>query len=138
MLDSVLEFLLTIDSSDKERLDVDIRSIESDIESMKLDGSQTARLEIRIARLADLRERFDRLEKQELRAEEFLLRAGLIEGSLNRTRLELASLRVDSAERGVSEVSEALQRTIDQAREVLEEMRKLGYQPALRRATITS
>ena len=94
---------------------------------MNLDGSQTARLEIRIARLAELRERFDRLEKQELRAKEFLLRAGLIEGSLNRTRIKLASLRVDSAERGVSEVSEALQRTIDQARKVLGEMRKLGY-----------
>ncbi len=127
VLNSVLELLLSIDPSTKKGLEMDVEALESDIQALKRDGTQSSLLEIRTARRTELKERLELLSRQELRAEEFLLRSSLIEGALNRTRIEVASLRVDSSKGSVTAVSEALRNTIDQAREVLEQMRELGF-----------
>ena len=101
--------------------------LEREIQELMADDSQIERLEIRRKTLSCYRERIELLGKQELRADEYLFRSNLSEAALHRTRIELASLRADSSEAGVSAVSDSLQRTIDQAREVMEEMRALGY-----------
>ena len=127
VLSSVLELLISIEASDKSGLENDLLVMESELQTLLKDGTQPIRIELRTARLADLRERLGLLSRQEIRAEEFLLKSSLIEGALNRTRIELTSLRVDSSQGSVSAVSEELQKTIDQAREVLDEMRQLGF-----------
>lgn len=127
VLNSVLDLLMAIEASDKKGLAVDVQALETEIEDLIQDDAQIARLEIRRAMLSEIRGRLELLNVQELRAEEFLLKSSLIEGSLNRTRMELATLKVDSSESGVNSVTEALQKTIDQARNVLDEMRELGF-----------
>ena len=127
VLSSVLELLMSIEVSDKKGLEIDVKALEGDIQVLQADETQSIRLELRVARLAELEGRLEILSRQEIRAEEFLLRSSLIEGALNRARIELASLRVDSSQGSVNAVSEELQKTIDRAREVLEEMRELGF-----------
>lgn len=126
-LGSALELLISIDASERKCLEIDAKALETDIQALQEDETKSIRLELRMARLAELEERLELLNRQEIRAEEFLLRSSLIEGALNRTRIELASLRVDSSDGSVDAVSDVLQKTIDQAREVLEEMRELGF-----------
>ena len=127
VLSSALELLISIDASERKCLEIDAKALESDIQALQEDETQSVRLELRVSRLAELKARLGLLSRQEIRAEEFLLRSSLIEGALNRTRIELASLRVDSSDGSVDAVSDVLQKTIDQAREVLEEMRELGF-----------
>jgi len=82
------------------------------------DENQADRLKIKRAMLSEYRERLERLNVQELRAEEYLLKSSLIEGSLNRTRMELAALKADSPESGNKKISDALEATIEKARNV--------------------
>ena len=104
-----------------------LTALEREIQELTEDDLQMERLEIRKKMLSSQRERLVLLNRQELRAEEFLYRSNLSETDLHRTRIELASLRADSSDAGVGAVSESLRRTIDQAREVLDEMRELGF-----------
>ena len=126
VLNSLLYLLPTADSSDREGLATDIQALEQEMENLKENGTDAAWLEIRNSRLSALRRQLELMSGQDLQAEEVLLKANLIEGALSRTRIELAALRAESAEGSQNAVSEALQRTIDQAKEVLDEMRTLG------------
>ena len=127
MLYGVLYRLQIVDTSDKKGLEAEVETLERDILLLKEDETQAELLKIREAMLSARNEHLRLLSSQELRAAEFLLRSSLIESSLNRTRIELASLRIDGSKGSVSAVVEALQRTIDQARKVMEEMRDLGF-----------
>lgn len=127
VLNSLLYLLPTADSSDREGLATDIQALEQEMENLKENGTDAAWLEIRNSRLSALRRQLELMSGQDLQAEEVLLKANLIEGALSRTRIELAALRAESAEGSQNAVSEALQRTIDQAKEVLDEMRTLGF-----------
>ena len=127
VLNSLLYLLPTADSSDREGLATDIQALEQEMENLKENGTDAAWLEIRNSRLSALRRQLELMSGQDLQAEEVLLKANLIEGALSRTRIELAALRAESTEGSQNAVSEALQRTIDQAKEVLDEMRTLGF-----------
>lgn len=127
ILSSVLDLLLAIEVTDKAGLEADIKSQAEEIEELVGDETQAERLKIKRAMLSELRKQMERVNLQELRAEEYLLKSSLIEGSLNQTRMELAALKVDSSEGGGNEIAEALQITIDNARGVLDEMRELGF-----------
>lgn len=127
VLNSALELLLAVRQSDKRELETEIAALESEIQEMAEDESQAARLEIRKKKRSALKEGLELLSRQELHAEESLLEANLSELALQRTRIDLTSLRADSLEADVNAVSESLQRTIDQARDMLDEMRGLGF-----------
>ena len=96
-----------IESSDKERLQAEIIELESEIGSLSKDETEATRVQLRVDQL--------------------LHQAACCEASLDRTRMELASLKADSAEANVSAVTETLRRTINQAREVQEELKGLGF-----------
>ena len=91
------------------------------------DDTQAERLRIREDTLSAVEERLDLVDQQELRAEKFIYRSRLSEDALAKTRIELAALKAGSSETAVTVVSEALQKTIDQAKEVQEELRRLGF-----------
>ncbi len=61
------------------------------------------------------------------RVEELLHQANRCEASLGKTRIELAALKADASEIGVSAIIETLSKTIDRAREVQEELKQMGY-----------
>ena len=63
-------------------------------------------------------------------ADKLLYQSDRCEASLHRTRIELAALTAESSETSVSAVTETFEKTINQAKEVREELKRLGYQTA--------
>ena len=116
-----------MESSGKEGLQAEIIELEREIVSLSEDGTQATRVRLRQEALASHRERMEVISRQQLRVDQLLLQSGRCEASLERTRMELAALKAESSEGDVSAVTETLQRTIDQAREVQEELKKLGF-----------
>ncbi len=94
---------------------------------MEADESQAERLRIKEDTLASHRQRLGILEQLQLSVDQLLFQAGRCEASLHRTRIELAAIRIGSSETSVDSVTEALRRTIQQAKEVQDELRRLGY-----------
>ena len=101
--------------------------LEKEIAASKMDGTQAARVKIREQTMATHKERLDLLVQQQSRVDELLHQCQRCEASLARTRIELAALRADSSGLSVDTVTERLQRTIDQAKEVTEELKRLGF-----------
>lgn len=127
LLTNVLEMSHAVHDSDQSELETRLVALEQEIQGLVRDGSQAERFEIRRKRLASYKDQLLLVRKHELHSEELLLRVNLSEAALNRTLIELASLKAESSEAGISSVNKSLQRTIDQAREVLEEMQGLGF-----------
>ena len=127
VLANVLELLLATSSSDRRGLKAEVANLEREIQELRSDDAQSGRLRIREDTLLSVKERLDLVNQQDLRAEEFIYRSRLSEDALAKTRIELAALKAGSSETGVTAVREALQKTIDQAKEVQEELRRLGF-----------
>jgi hypothetical protein len=62
-----------------------------------------------------------------LRVEELLHQADRCEASLSKTHIELAALKADASDVSVTSVIGTLQKTIERAKEVQAELKKLGY-----------
>jgi hypothetical protein len=77
--------------------------------------------------LASHQELLDLLNQKQSRVDELFFQCDLCEASLSKTRLELASLQAGGSEAGVRSVTESLQSTINHAKEVQEELRRLGF-----------
>ena len=127
VLADVLEIAYVIHSSDKERLGKEKEKLEREIESLEADRTQEALVRIKKATVVSHKERLDMIKQQELRVDKLLYQCDRCEASLHRTRIELASLKTESSETSVSAVTETLQKTINQAKEVQEELKRLGY-----------
>ena len=84
-------------------------------------------MRIRQGALAANKERLSLLEQRAWRVEELLYQAGRCEASLNRARMQLLSLNADGSQQGVDAATETLSRVIQQAKEVQEELRELGF-----------
>ncbi len=127
VLVDVLEIAQVIRSSDKERLEEEIGKFEREIGSLEGDGTKESLVKIKKATVASHKERLDMIKQQELRVDKLLYQCDRCEASLHRTRIELAALKTESSETSVSAVTETLRRTINQAKEVQEELKRLGY-----------
>lgn len=127
VLANELQLSRTIHTSNKGRLEEEIVEIEKEIESMRADQKQAGRIKIREETVVSHRQRLEMINQQQYRVDELLYQCDRCEASLSRTRIELAGLQAGSSESSVNAVTETLQRTIDQAREVQEELRRLGF-----------
>ncbi len=127
VLKNALDLTIAIRSPNKELLAADVSRIEKEIESMREAGAQAARIKIKEAALVSKKDRLTMDKQQELRIDELLHAADRCEASLHRTRIELAALKADSAEASVNAVTETLRRNINHAKEVQEELKKLGF-----------
>ena len=78
-------------------------------------------------RIASNQERILIVGKLKRRVEALLYQAKRCEAALGKTRIELAALKADASETGVSTVIEALRKTIDRASEVQAELKQMGY-----------
>jgi hypothetical protein len=126
-LADALELAQALHFSDQDSLESETNRLEREIASLSGDEAQAARVAMKRETLASHRDRLDLIEQQALRRDKLLHQADRCEASLARTRIELAALKADSSAASVSSLTEALQNTIVQAREVQEEMRKLGF-----------
>ena len=122
-----LQLSRAIHASNKEGLDAEIVQIQKEIEILSKDDRQQIRVKIREETVASHQERLEMIDQQQYRVDELLFQCDRCEASLSRTRIELASLQAGSSETSVSAVTETLQRTIAQAKEVQDELRGLGF-----------
>ena len=127
ILSDALELLAVTDEAAAERLSREIQQVEEDIESADRDESFPERLKLLEETLDSHRERLALVEKQGLTIEQLLHHAQTCETSLHRTRVELSALRVNPAKSSVREMTESLRETIVHAKDVQEEISRLGY-----------
>ena len=127
VLEDALELTQAVRSPDLKKLEGDAARLEMEIESLRGDERQAVRLRIREETLESHKELLEMIRQQLLRVAELLHQSDRCQASLRRTRIELAALRADGSRRSVSAVTEALKKTIDQAREVQDEMKRLGF-----------
>ncbi len=127
VLSGALEIKFILHASDKKSLEKEMKNLEREIELLRKDENQAEKLEIKQAIVASHKERLDMIKQQQLRVDKLLYQCDRCEASLHRTRIELAALTGTSSETKVSAVTETLQSTINQAKEVQEELKKIGY-----------
>ena len=127
VLSDALELMRAVRTPGRERLEREITGLEREVEALEADESQAERLRIKEDTLASHKQRVSILEQLQLSVDQLLFQAGRCEASLHRTRIELSAIRIGSSETSVDSVTEALRRTIQQAKEVQDELRRLGY-----------
>ena len=127
VLVDALELIEAIRGPRWERLQAEIVELERETAASRVDRAPPEKVEIRNATLVSHRERIALLDRLQLRVDQLLYQGGRCEASLHRTRIELAAIRAGGSETSVDSVVEALQGTIQQAKEVQEELKRLGY-----------
>ena len=127
VLNDALGVLQSIHSSDRGRLKAEVAELEGEISGLREDDGQVARVKMKEETLASHRERLEMVSQQQSHLEELLHQCGRCEASLHRTRIQLAELKAESSKVSISAVTQTLRRTINQAREVQAEMKRLGY-----------
>ena len=127
VLADALRLTQVVQTSNAPRLDAEIAELEREIDSLRSHEATEARVDIRKAIIRSHKRRLDSLGLQQLRLDELLYQADSCEACLALTRIELAVLHAGSSEASVSSVTEALQRTIDQANEVQAKLKSLGF-----------
>jgi hypothetical protein len=126
VLEDALDLVRSVDPPDMQRLGAEITELEKEIESLRRDPTQERRQKIREERLASHKERLEMMKQQQLRVDELLHQSDRCGASLHRTRMELAALKADSSEESVNAVTATLRLTINQAKGVQEELKRLG------------
>jgi len=126
VLSDALDLAQAIYSPERERMEREVATLEADIASLRDNEREAARREMKEETLASHLERLEIMKGHELHVEELLHQSGRCEASLDRTRMEIAALKADGSSASVSAVTQALRKTIDQARSVQEEMKRLG------------
>jgi DNA-binding SARP family transcriptional activator len=127
VLEDTLELARATSSPKDQRLEAEIKELEDKIGDAAGNPADEARSGLWREKAAALRLRMDTIARQRLRLEQMLQEASKCETALNHTRVELASIKADSWTVSVNAVLETLQKTVDQAKAVQDEMRKLGY-----------
>ena len=127
VLSDALELMQATAGPGRDNLVRDIAALESVAEAPGGDEVPAARRRLEEERLASHKQRLALLDKLLLSADGLCFQAGRCEASLHRTRIEISALRAGYSERGVDSVVQALYQTIDQVKEVQDELKRLGY-----------
>ena len=122
-----LGLMTAVHSPTNERLEKEIVDIERELETLRGDQSQAERVRMREETIASHKERLDLVKQQQLRVDQLLHQCENCEASLHRTRLDVAGFRADTAESSVRALTDTLRATINQAKEVQEGLKRLGY-----------
>ena len=127
VLQHVLELVQSVRSSDEARLAGEAIRLEREIQALSDDASQASHVELLRDSLACCQQTSRLLQQQVLRVEELLNQAGRCEASLNQARIQLVAFSATESEKGADAVIETLSRVIQQAEEVQEELKELGF-----------
>jgi hypothetical protein len=123
VLDDVLELMRANHGFEGSQLREEIHDVER--ESAGEEGNSEWRA-LHEQRLALYRRRLAGHERVRLDIDRLLYQAARCETSLYETRLHLAGIRAGTSEEGLASVIEALHRTVEQARETQDELRRLA------------
>jgi hypothetical protein len=127
LLHDALELMRAVHPSESRHLEVEVLELEGKIEAVRTDESQEERVKLMQVTMSSHLERLDIMQKQQLHIEKLLHFSGRCEAALHRTRMELAALKAADSEMNVNDATKRLQSTIDQAKEIQEELKKLGF-----------
>ena len=127
VLEDALELGRAIHLPDRPALEAEIERLRREVEARSTTGDESAIAKMREETLTSRTELLAMIEQQHIRIDQLIHQADQCQSCLQRTRIELAALRAERSETSVSTVTETLRLTISQAREVREEMKRLGY-----------
>lgn len=129
VLGDALALVEAIHTPGIDEIDREIAALETEIEAIAKEGAddQQERLAIKKNLLDSHRSRRNELRQAQVHIDELLFQSHRCELSLNHTRIELVGIKAGSRGSAVSSVTGALERTINRAREVQEELKNLGY-----------
>jgi hypothetical protein len=127
VLDDALELARSVASPTNQRLETDLKDLTARIDAAKAKAGADEQVKLWRAKASSDRQRLDLVEQQRLHLQQLLQQSDRCEAALQQTRMELASLKADASSVSVDAVLDTLQKTIDQAKAIQEEMRKLGY-----------
>ncbi len=127
VLEDVLELERAIRFTDQAQLESEIAALQKKAAAAGALPSQQNRVDKINERIASNQERLRSVSDLQQRVEELLYQARRCEASLGKARIELVALKADTSETGVSTVIETLNKTIGRAREVQEELKKMGF-----------
>ena len=128
VLQDGVSLVQAIRSPGKEKLEERTRELEEEVQALRQERTDAAQVRVKFKEeeIASTRDRLEMVQRQQLRVEELLHQCGQCVAALNRTRIEMAALKVEGARTSVDAVTSSLRRTIDEAREVQEELKSLG------------
>ena len=131
VLEHALELARALRSPGTTDLDADIAALEREGETAQRETAQRQAAPSEPVptlpnTLATLTERRDALRRHRARVDELIRHAGRCQASLQQARIELASLNASNSAAGVNAVTATLMNTLQQAREVQEELTKDG------------
>lgn len=127
VLDHALELKRAIGSTNTIQLQGEIKNLERKLASARQSSANAENLQLIQEKLNFNKDRLNTVLNLQLRVEELLHQANRCEASLNKTHIELAALKADATDVNVTSVIATLQMTIERAKEVQSELRKLGY-----------
>ena len=112
---------------DRPALEAEIERLRREVEALRTTGDESAIAKMREETLMSRTELLAMIEQQHIRIDQLIHQADQCQSCLQRTRIELTALRAERSDTSASTVTETLRLTISQAREVSEEMKRLGY-----------
>ena len=127
VLSDALELMKAADTSVRGRVQSEIAELEREIETSKGEATLAERSRLKEETLASHLQRLEMLDRLRLRVYQLLYQAFRCEAALQGTRIELAAVRTGSSQTSVDSVIDALERTMRQAQEVQEELKRIGY-----------
>ena len=127
VLDDALELMRAVRMPARESQEAEIAGLEAQAMSSYGGQGQTLETEIRNEKLGPYRTRKDMMDQVQGHVDRLLHQVDQCEVSLYRTRVEIATIRVGSSGATVDSVVRTLERTIEQVKEVQQELDRLGY-----------
>ncbi len=127
VLDDALELARATPSGLDHRLELEMKELEEKVRQAGIENGKPDRVRLWQEQIDANRRQLDMLGRERLRLDGLFQQARKCQVALHDTRVQVASLKAETGTVSMNAVLETLQRTIDQARAVQEEMRKLGY-----------
>ena len=125
VLSDALELMKAARMPGRESLEEEIAQLEMDFDAPKDEGIDAERLRLKEEKLASSKRRLGMLNRLQLY---MFYQVHRCEASLRATGIELASVRAGGSKTGVDSVVEALEGTLNQVKEVQDELEKIGRQ----------
>jgi hypothetical protein len=125
VLQDALGIAQAIESPERERLEQEVTTLAADVLALTNSRADSGRLKLREERLQSHHERLRALAAQEFALEELLHECERCEAALEKTRMELASLKGETSGFSITVVTDSLRTTVEQARSVQAELMRL-------------
>ena len=126
VLSDALELAKIIHPSDIDNLEKKLSAAENEIEWLCRHNVESPLLQVKKAVFESYKERLEMVKQQALQYDMLLFQCMQCEASLHKTRVELAVLKTENSDLNISSLTERLQLTIKQAKEIQEEFKRLS------------